>query len=111
HLRMLLTRTAPHRSFAPSPYTPLFRSPYGLNTRQYNAWVRHAGGLQVLRELFAKYNIVNFPCGYTGTQMGGWFRKEVKSVEDLKGLKFRTAAFAGAVLMKLGEVPRQIAGG
>ncbi|MBV6273275.1 TRAP transporter substrate-binding protein [Alcaligenaceae bacterium CGII-47] len=85
--------------------------PFGLNTRQYNAWVRHGGGLAMLRELFAKFNVVNFPCGYTGTQMGGWFRKEIKSVDDLKGLKFRTAAMAGNVLTRLGVVPQQIAGG
>ena len=85
--------------------------PFGLNTRQHNAWVTKAGGRELMRELFAKFNIVNFPCGYTGTQMGGWFRKEIKTVDDLKGLKFRTAAFAGAVLMKLGVVPQQIAGG
>jgi TRAP-type mannitol/chloroaromatic compound transport system substrate-binding protein len=85
--------------------------PFGMNTRQNNAWVQHGGGLALLREMYAKYNIVNFPCGYTGTQMGGWFRKEIKTVDDLKGLKFRASAFAGAVLMKLGVVPQQIAGG
>jgi len=85
--------------------------PFGLNTRQMNAWMRHGDGLKLLREVFKKYNIVNFPCGYTGTQMGGWFRKEIKSVDDLKGLKFRVSAFAGAVLSRLGVVPQQIAGG
>ena len=85
--------------------------PFGLNTRQMNAWMRHGDGLKLLREVFKKYNVVNFPCGYTGTQMGGWFRKEIKSVEDLKGLKFRVSAFAGAVLSRLGVVPQQIAGG
>ncbi|MFW7341554.1 TRAP transporter substrate-binding protein [Pollutimonas sp. H1-120] len=85
--------------------------PFGLNTRQMNAWVNHGGGLALLRELYKQYNIVNFPCGATGTQMGGWFRNEIKSVEDLKGLKFRCSAFAGAVLSRLGVVPQQIAGG
>ncbi|ANN65513.1 TRAP transporter substrate-binding protein [Bordetella bronchialis] len=85
--------------------------PFGLNTRQMNAWMRHGDGLKLLRELFKTYNIVNFPCGYTGTQMGGWFRNEIKSVDDLKGLKFRMSAFAGAVLSRLGVVPQQIAGG
>lgn len=85
--------------------------PFGLNTRQMNAWMRHGDGLKLTRELFKKYNIVNFPCGYTGTQMGGWFRNEIKTVEDLKGLKFRVSAFAGAVLSRLGVVPQQIAGG
>ncbi len=85
--------------------------PFGMNTRQMNAWMLRGDGFELLRKLFAKYNIVNFPCGYTGCQMGGWFRKEVKTVKDLEGLKFRTAAFAGAVMMKLGSVPQQIAGG
>jgi len=85
--------------------------PFGLNTRQMNAWVLHGGGLDLLREFFAPYNVVNFPCGFTGTQMGGWFRNEIKSLEDLKGLKFRVSAFAGAVLSRLGVVPQQIAGG
>ena len=85
--------------------------PFGLNTRQMNAWMRHGDGLTLMREAFKKYNIVNFPCGYTGTQMGGWFRNEIKSVEDLRGLKFRVSAFAGAVLSRLGVVPQQIAGG
>lgn len=85
--------------------------PFGLNTRQMNAWMRHGNGLKLTRELFQKFNIVNFPCGYTGTQMGGWFRKEIKTVEDLNGLKFRASAFAGAVLSRLGVVPQQIAGG
>lgn len=85
--------------------------PFGLNTRQMNAWVHHGGGMALLREMYKAYNIVNFPCGYTGTQMGGWFRKEIKTVEDLKGLKFRCSAFAGQVLSRLGVVPQQIAGG
>lgn len=85
--------------------------PFGLNTRQMNAWMRHGDGLKLTRELFQKYNVANFPCGYTGTQMGGWFRNEIKSVDDLKGLKFRASAFAGAVLSRLGVVPQQIAGG
>ena len=85
--------------------------PFGLNTRQMNAWMRHGEGLKLTRELFKKYKIVNFPCGYTGTQMGGWFRNEIKTVDDLKGLKFRCSAFAGAVLSRLGVVPQQIAGG
>ena len=85
--------------------------PFGLNTRQMNAWMRHGDGLKLLREAFKKYNIVNFPCCYTGTQMGCWFRNEIKSVDDLKGLKFRVSAFACAVLSRLGVVPQQIAGG
>ena len=85
--------------------------PFGLNTRQQNSWLYHGGGLPLMREFFAGYNIINFPCGNTGTQMGGWFRKEIKTVEDLKGLKFRIGGYAGKVLTKLGVVPQQLAGG
>src|SRR5215213_158786 len=84
--------------------------PFGLNARQQNAWMYHGGGLQLTRELFSQYNIVNFPCGNTGTQMAGWYRKEIKSVADLKGLKMRVAGLAGQILAKLGVVPQQIGG-
>ncbi|MGQ3075465.1 MAG: TRAP transporter substrate-binding protein, partial [Ferrovibrionaceae bacterium] len=63
--------------------------PFGLNTRQQNAWMSFGGGLELMREFFAGYNVHQIPCGNTGAQMGGWFRKEIKTVEDLKGLKFR----------------------
>lgn len=82
--------------------------PFGLNTRQMDAWVHNGGGLELLRELFATRNIINFPFGNTGTQMGGWYRKEIKSVADLQGLKMRTAGFAGEVLSRMGVVPQQI---
>jgi len=64
-----------------------------------------------MREFYAKYNIVNFACGNTGAQMGGWMRKEIKSVADLKGLKFRIGGFAGKVLERMGGVPQNIPGG
>ncbi len=85
--------------------------PFGLNARQQNAWIMQGGGMELLRDFFKDYNIVNFPAGNTGVQMGGWFRKEIKTVDDLKGLKFRIGGFAGQVLQKLGVVPQQIAGG
>ncbi|MBK1837974.1 TRAP transporter substrate-binding protein DctP [Azospirillum sp. YIM B02556] len=85
--------------------------PFGLNARQQNAWIYNGGGMPLLREFFDGYGVVNFPAGNTGVQMGGWFRKEIKTVEDLKGLKFRIGGFAGQVLAKLGTVPQQIAGG
>ena len=85
--------------------------PFGLNSRQHNAWLLAGGGLELLREFFKDYNIHNIPCGNTGTQMGGWFRKEIKTVEDLKGLKFRIGGFAGQVLSRLGVVPQQIPAG
>jgi len=84
--------------------------PFGLNSRQQTAWMYEGGGLALMREFFKGYNIVNFPCGNTGVQMGGWFRKEIKTVADLKGLKFRIGGFAGQVLQKLGVVAQQIPG-
>ena len=85
--------------------------PFGLNARQMNAWLYHGGGKELFREFFKDYNIIPFNAGNTGTQMGGWFRKEIKTVADLKGLKFRVGGFAGQVLAKLGVVPQQIPGG
>jgi TRAP-type mannitol/chloroaromatic compound transport system substrate-binding protein len=85
--------------------------PFGLNTRQQLAWYWHGGGLQLMREFFSGYNVYNIPAGNTGAQMGGWYRKEIKTVEDLKGLKMRIGGWAGTVLTRLGVVPQMIAGG
>jgi len=85
--------------------------PFGLNSRQQTAWINQGGGMQLMREFFKDYGIVNFMGGNTGCQMGGWFRKEVKSVQDLNGLKMRIGGFAGRVMQRLGLVPQQIAGG
>ncbi|MGV8894261.1 MAG: TRAP transporter substrate-binding protein [Burkholderiaceae bacterium] len=85
--------------------------PFGLTSRQQNAWMLYGNGMKLMREVLADYNIINFMGGNTGTQMGGWFRKEIKTVDDLKGLKFRVSGFAGRVMTKLGTVPQQIAGG
>lgn len=82
--------------------------PFGLNARQMEAWMHKGDGMKLMRELFATRNIVNFPFGNTGTQMGGWYRKEINTVEDLKGLKMRTAGFAGEVLARMGVVPQQV---
>ena len=85
--------------------------PFGLNARQMNAWLYHGGGNDLLNEFYAKHNIYGMPAGNTGAQMGGWFRKEIKTVQDLKGLKMRIAGLAGQVMAKLGVVPQQIPGG
>ena len=85
--------------------------PFGLNTRQMNAWLYHGGGKELLREFFKDYNVIPFNAGNTGAQMGGWFRKEIKTVADLKGLKFRISNMAGMALTKLGVVPQNIPGG
>jgi TRAP-type mannitol/chloroaromatic compound transport system substrate-binding protein len=85
--------------------------PFGLNSRQMTAWMYEGNGLKLMREFYAKYNIVNFPGGNTGAQMGGWFRKEIKSMADLKGLKFRIGGFAGKVIERMGGVPQNIPAG
>jgi TRAP-type mannitol/chloroaromatic compound transport system substrate-binding protein len=85
--------------------------PFMLNPRQQNAWLYHGGGNGMLDELFGRFGVVGLPCGNTGNQMGGWFHKEIRSVEDLRGLKFRVAGLAGAVMAKAGVVPQQIAPG
>ena len=85
--------------------------PFGLNSRQQNAWFYHGGGNELLNEFYKKSNIYSLPGGNTGCQMGGWFRKEIKTVDDLKGIKMRIGGFAGQVMSKLGVVPQQIAGG
>jgi len=58
--------------------------PFGLNQRQQNAWMYYGGGLQLVRDFLRDYNIVSFPGGNTGVQMGGWFKREIKSVADLQ---------------------------
>ena len=83
--------------------------PFGLNARQNLAWLSHGGGNELAAELFADYGITGLPAGDTGAQMGGWFRSEVKSLDDLKGLKFRVAGLAGEIFRKLGAVPTQVA--
>jgi TRAP-type mannitol/chloroaromatic compound transport system substrate-binding protein len=85
--------------------------PFGMNYRQMNAWMTHGGGLELLRDFFKDYNVINFPAGNTGAQMGGWYRKEIKTVADLNGLKFRIGGLGGAVLTKLGVVAQQIPAG
>ncbi len=85
--------------------------PFGLNARMMNAWFSDGGGQELYNEFLAKHSIYSLPMGNTGAQMGGWFRKEIKTVDDLTGLKFRIGGFAGKVLTKLGVVPQQIAGG
>jgi TRAP-type mannitol/chloroaromatic compound transport system substrate-binding protein len=85
--------------------------PFGLNSRQMTAWMFEGNGLKLMREFYSAYNIVNFPMGNTGAQMGGWYRKEIKGVEDLKGMKMRIGGFAGKVLTRMGGVPQNIPGG
>jgi TRAP-type mannitol/chloroaromatic compound transport system substrate-binding protein len=107
-----MANTASYYFFGKDPtYALDCAIPFGLNSRQMSAWMYEGNGMKLLREHFGKVGIVNFPMGNTGVQMGGWFRKEVNSVADLKGLKFRCGGFAGRVLERLGVVPQNIPGG
>ncbi|MEP7329054.1 MAG: TRAP transporter substrate-binding protein [Betaproteobacteria bacterium] len=104
--------TAPYYFFGKDPtFAFACAIPFGMNARQQNAWMYHGGGKALMADFFKTYNIVAFPAGNTGAQMGGWFRKEIKTIADLKGLKIRVGGFAGTVLAKLGAVPQQIPGG
>ncbi|RVT98776.1 ABC transporter substrate-binding protein [Rhodovarius crocodyli] len=87
-------------SFA--PFTALA---FGLTARQQVAWFRHGGGNELLADLLKEYNAVGFSAGNTGAQMGGWFRNEVRSLQDLQGLKFRITGLAGQLFTRLGAAP------
>jgi len=107
-----VAHTAPYYFFGKDPTFALGCAiPFGLNSRQMTAWVYEGNGLKLMREFYSTFGIISFPGGNTGAQMGGWFRKEIKSVADLKGLKFRCGGFAGAVLLRMGVVPSNIPGG
>ncbi|MGE5866186.1 MAG: TRAP transporter substrate-binding protein, partial [Rhizobacter sp.] len=87
--------TVPYYYFGKDPTFAIGASiPFGLNSRQMSAWMMEGNGLKLMREFYSNYNFINFPCGNTGAQMGGWFRKELKTLADMKGLKFRIGGFA-----------------
>ena len=107
-----MAHTAPYYFFGKDETFALACAiPFGLNSRQMTAWMYDGNGLKLLREFYAKYNIVQFPGGNTGSQMGGWYRKEIKSVKDIKGMKMRLGGFAGKVFERMGGVPQNIPGG
>ena len=85
--------------------------PFGLNFRQQNAWLYSGGGIEQMRKLYADFNIINIPAGNTGCQMGGWFRKEVNTPDDLKGLRMRIPGLGGKVMSRLGVTVQVLAGG
>ncbi len=85
--------------------------PFGLTARQLNAWYYQGDGLDLTREMFADFNVINFPGGNTGTQMGGWFRREIRSLRDLRGLKMRIPGLGGEVMDQLGVTVQVIPGG
>jgi len=76
--------------------------PFGLTSRQQSAWLLHGGGLDAMRKVYGQFDVINFPGGNTGVQMGGWFRREVPGLNDLKGLKMRIPGFGGEVMSALG---------
>jgi TRAP-type mannitol/chloroaromatic compound transport system substrate-binding protein len=107
-----MAHTAPYYFFGKDPTFALGCAiPFGLNSRQMTAWMFEGNGMKLMREFYAKYNIINFVGGNTGAQMGGWWRKEIKSLADLKGQKFRTGGFGGRVMERIGAIPQNIPGG
>jgi TRAP-type mannitol/chloroaromatic compound transport system substrate-binding protein len=104
--------TAPYYFYGKDPTFSIDCAiPFGLNSRQMTAWMYHGNGMKLTREFYGQYNIINFPMGNTGAQMGGWYRKEIKSLADMKGLKMRISNLAGAIASELGVVPQSIPGG
>ena len=107
-----MVQTAPYYFFGKDEtFTFGCAIPFGLNSRQLTAWMQEGNGGKLMREFYSRYNMINFSAGNTGAQMGGWFRKEIKSVKDVKGLKFRIAGFAGKILERMGAIPQNLPGG
>jgi TRAP-type mannitol/chloroaromatic compound transport system substrate-binding protein len=107
-----MCHTASYYYVGKDPTFALFTAqPFGLNTRMQSSWMMNGGALDLANEFYKKFNFTALICGNTTCQMGGWFRKEIKDVADLNGLKFRIAGFAGQIMTKLGVVPQQVAGG
>ena len=84
--------------------------PFGLTAHEMNGWIYYGGGLELWRELYEPFDLIPFPCGNTGVQMGGWFNKEINTVDDLKGLKMRIPGLGGEVLRRAGGTPVTLPG-
>ena len=84
--------------------------PFGLNCRMQNAWMYEGGGIGLMNAFYERFNIYGLPGGNTGAQMGGWYRKQINTPDDMRGLKIRIGGLAGAVMARIGAVPQQIAG-
>ncbi len=94
------------------PNTLYFTSmPFGMTAPEQYAWFYHGGGMELMEKVYSPHNMLSFPGGNTDIQMGGWFQKEINSLEDLQGLKMRIPGFAGEVLAELGAKPTNIAPG
>ncbi|BAY07675.1 TRAP transporter substrate-binding protein [Calothrix sp. NIES-2098] len=85
--------------------------PFGLNAQQQYAWLYQGGGLEAIQKVYTNFNVISFPAGSTGAQMGGWFKREIKSVADLKGLKMRIPGLGGQVMSRLGVNVQVLPGG
>lgn len=85
--------------------------PFGMTTYEWTAWIKFKGGQALWDELADQFGLKCWPVGATGTQMGGWFRKEIETADDLKGLKFRIPGIGGDVMAKLGASPVSLPGG
>lgn len=95
-----------------SPAAQMFTSiPFGMNAQEYNGWLHYGGGLTLWRELYAPFNLVPFAGGNTGVQMGGWYNREINSIEDLQGLKIRMPGLGGEVINRAGGSTVNIPGG
>jgi TRAP-type mannitol/chloroaromatic compound transport system substrate-binding protein len=105
--------TASYYYVGKSPVTAFGTAlPFGLTAQQQNAWLYEGGGLAKMQEIYAKlFNVIQFPAGNTGVQMGGWFRKEINTVADLQGLKMRIPGLGGQVMAKLGVTVQTLPGG
>lgn len=105
--------TASYYYVGKSPVTAFGTTlPFGLNAQQQNAWMYDGGGLALMQDAYARlFNVIQFPAGNTGVQMGGWFRKEINTVADLQGLKMRIPGLGGQVMSRLGVTVQSLPGG
>ena len=105
--------TVPYYYYGKNPAFALGSAiPFGFNARQMHAWMNHGDGRKLMNEFYAGYNMMSYNGGNTGAQMGGWYRKEIKSIADLKGLKMRLGGgLVGEVMAKMGAVPQSIPAG